>query len=103
MKLKFLLFILDYPGLSKVLTNMEVGHFVDAFGVFVRGKHSKALDKVIYLSNRSYLCKEDPLRPDKLSFVPKTVDNFEKPKLRMMNIHTEKHMKRLNTKLMLSK
>ncbi|XP_050402379.1 uncharacterized protein LOC126818822 [Patella vulgata] len=72
-KLKLLLYVLDYPGLSKLFHIHGSGGLCGCHWCHVRGFHSAGLDKVIYLSNRSFLDKDDPLR----LCVDKFYDKFE--------------------------
>ena len=81
-KIKLLLYVLDYPGLSKLFNQIGSGGFFGCHWCFVRGETCKHLDKVVYLHNRSFLEKYDPLRDDDVHFVKKESDHSEKPQLR---------------------
>lgn len=83
-KIKLLLYILDYPGLSKVFHQHGSGNLVGCHWCFVRGKRCSHLDKVVYFSNRSYLHKSDLLRKDIINFVEQQEDKSDKPKPRLI-------------------
>ncbi|MEW8547304.1 MAG: hypothetical protein AB2693_27670, partial [Candidatus Thiodiazotropha sp.] len=84
-KLKLLLYVLDYPGLSKLFNQHGSGGLCGCHWCYVRGEYNKHLEKVIYLSNRSYLPKENLLRRDDTLFLDKSADFSTKPKLRAAN------------------
>ncbi|WAR04472.1 hypothetical protein MAR_019841 [Mya arenaria] len=82
-KLKLLLYVLDYPGLSKLFHQHGSGSLVGCHWCHVRGEHNKHLSKVVYLSNRSYLEKEDSMRLDATRFSSKKAETSGKPKQRV--------------------
>lgn len=82
-KLKLLLYVLDYPGLSKLFNQHGSGSLLGCHWCYVRGEYNKHLSKVVYFSNRSYLEKEDPLRLDETMFASKSGDISERPKKRV--------------------
>ncbi|XP_060083986.1 uncharacterized protein LOC132563249 [Ylistrum balloti] len=81
-KIKLLVYILDYPGLSKLFCQHGSASLSGCHWCHIRGKFCKTLDKVIYLSNRSYLSAKDSLRMDTEHFVDKTPDQSVPPKKR---------------------
>jgi hypothetical protein len=83
-KIKLLLYVLDYPGLSKLFNQHGSGSLAGCHWCCIRGMKCKHLDKVVYLSNRSYLPKDDQMRKDNSHFVPKLSDDSDQPKSRTM-------------------
>ncbi|XP_021358140.1 uncharacterized protein LOC110453510 isoform X1 [Mizuhopecten yessoensis] len=81
-KIKLLLHVLDYPGLSKLFKQHGSGSVPGCHWCLIRGKRCKHLDKVIYLSNRSFLQRDDPIRSDNSHFVSKESDHTQRPKVR---------------------
>ena len=67
-KLKLLLHVLDYPGMSKLFNQHGSGALSGCHWCMVHGEKCPHLDKVIYANNRTYLCKDDPLRLDENHF-----------------------------------
>lgn len=83
-KIKLLVYVLDYPGLSKLFNLHGSGSIAGCHWCCVRGMKCKHLDKVIYLSNISYLLKNDPMREDNSHFMLKRSDFSGEPKPRTM-------------------
>lgn len=81
-KIKLLLYVLDYPGLSKLFHQIGSGGLSGCHWCFIRGIRCDHLDKVIYLSNRSYLEESDFVRQDETKFIDKAPDLSRRPKLR---------------------
>lgn len=81
-KLKLLLYVLDYTGLSKLFHQQGSGGISGCHWCHQRGVYCSQLHKTIYLGNRAYLEINDELRHDATSFVDKEADDNEKPKLR---------------------
>ncbi|XP_021376310.1 uncharacterized protein LOC110465059 [Mizuhopecten yessoensis] len=88
-KLKLLLYVLDYPGLSKLFHQHGSGSLLGCHWCNVNGFHCAQLQKVVYLSNRSYLQKDNPIRFDVTNFCEKKVDNTCKPELRSIEKEKE--------------
>lgn len=87
-KVKLLLYVLDYPGLNKVYHQHGSGSLSGCHWCHVIGTKCVHLDKVVYLSNRAYLDKADPIREDKIHFVDKTEDRSVRPKLQSLYSET---------------
>lgn len=81
-KLKLLLYVLDYPGLSKLFHQQGSGGISGCHWCHQRGVYCSHLHKTVYLGNRAYLEMSDVLRKDTTGFVDKQVDNSKKPKPR---------------------
>ncbi|KAL5015772.1 hypothetical protein ScPMuIL_005361 [Solemya velum] len=81
-KIKLLIYVLDYPGFSKLFHQHGSGSLSGCHWCHIRGNRCEHLDKVIYLSNRSYLEKSDSIRKDTNHFVNKQEDMSDKPELR---------------------
>ena len=81
-KLKLLLYVLDYPGLSKLFHQQGSGGISGCHWCHQRGVYCSHLHKTVYLGNRAYLEMSDILRQDTTGFVDKQVDNNKKPKPR---------------------
>lgn len=84
-KIKLLLYILDYPGLSKLFHQHGSGSISGCHWCEVQGEKCNHLDKVIYLSNRSYLQDDDELRNDMFHFPKKVIDTSKAPVARNMS------------------
>lgn len=82
-KIKVLLFVLDYPGLSKLFNQQGSGGLSGCHWCGIKGEHCPHLSKTIYLSNRSYLEKKSEIRKDTVNFRDKCEDNTNPPKLRV--------------------
>lgn len=80
-KVKFLLYVLDYPGMSKVFNLQSSGisgcHYCEIHGIY-----DKNLSKVVYLNNRNYLPPSSLIRADTKSFTVKAICSSTQPKLR---------------------
>ncbi|XP_021354483.1 uncharacterized protein LOC110450989 [Mizuhopecten yessoensis] len=87
-KLKLLLHVLDYPGLSKLFHQHGSGSLSACHWCNIQGIHCPKLQKVVYLQNRSYLKDNDMIRQDYSNFIGKCVDDSSKPKARILE--TEK-------------
>lgn len=88
-KLKLLIYVLDYPGLSKLFHQQGSGSMSGCHWCSIRGIHCKHLQKVIYLGNRSYLERDNPLRQDSVHFYPHCTDVSSKPKARSSKIEKD--------------
>lgn len=97
-KIKLLLFILDYPGMSKLFGQHGSGSIMGCHWCLLRGKHCSHLDKVIYLENRSYLAMDDPLRQDEIHFLDKVIDRSTKPHRRHLEAENSYRKTYDNTK-----
>lgn len=86
------MYILDYPGLCKVFHQTGSGSLSGCHWCHIVGKRCEHLDKVVYLSNRQYLDKSDPLREDEIHFADKSVELQDKPKMR--NLDSESHYRK---------
>ena len=85
-KLKFLLHVSDYPGMSK-LFNLHGANSISGCHYYeIRGQYNKNLSKVIYSDNGSYLPLSSLLRGDVKEFATKTYvllhnQNYAYPKV----------------------
>ncbi|XP_069109797.1 uncharacterized protein [Argopecten irradians] len=84
-KIKLLLFVLDYPGLSKLFNKLGSGSLSGCHWCNIKGQKCSHLDKVIYLNNRQYLDENDPVRQNVSSFIDKRPELKEKPTPRELN------------------
>lgn len=88
-KIKLLLYVLDYPGLSKVFNQQGSGGLSGCHWCHVRGIHCPHLDKVVYLHNRSFLKNDDTMRDDVSNFRDKCEDRTCAIKLRSSKSENE--------------
>lgn len=89
LKIKLLLYILDYPGFCKLFHLSGSGAASGCIWCHISGIRCKHLNKMVYLSNRTYLQKDHPLR--KASGFPTDNKNETKdrPKLRTQSEYNE--------------
>ena len=63
-KLALLLYVLDYPGIGKVMSVVGSGRLQGCMFCDIQGTRNEDLQKTIYLQNRRFLCEESSLRKD---------------------------------------
>lgn len=64
-KVDILLYILDYPGISKVMSVVGSGGYQGCTFCDIRGEYNKDLSKIVYLKNRTFLPQTSALRQDR--------------------------------------
>ena len=78
-KIKLLLYVLDYPGMSKLFSQHGTGNLHGCHWCMLRGETCKELSKVIYQCNRPFLQHNDTLRMNERNFWNKGIDNQPAP------------------------
>ena len=68
-KVALLLYILDYPGISKTLSVVGSGGLQGCMFCEIEGIRNDVLSKTVYLENRRFLSKDSKMRKDKLRYV----------------------------------
>lgn len=64
-KAALLLYVLDYPGIGKVMSVIGSGGFQGCIFCKMQGVHNEHLQKTVYLQNRRFLPLSSELRKDK--------------------------------------
>jgi len=64
-KVTLLHYVLDYPGIGKVLSVVGSGGLQGCMFCTIEGKRKDALKKTVYLENRRFLPEQSNLRNDK--------------------------------------
>ena len=67
-KVALLLYILDYPGISKTLSVVGSGGLQGCMFCEIEGVRNDILSKTVYLENRRFLSKDSNMRKDKLRY-----------------------------------
>ena len=67
-KVALLLYVLDYPGISKTLSVVGSGGLQGCMFCEIEGVWNDVLNKTIYLENRRFLSKDSNMRKDKLRY-----------------------------------
>ena len=63
-KIALLLYVLDYPGIGKVMSVVGSGGLQGCMFCDIQGTRNEDLQKNVYLQNRRFLCEESSLRKD---------------------------------------
>lgn len=64
-KAEVLLYVLDYPGISKVMSVVGSGGYQGCMFCNIQGERNSSLQKVVYLQNRRFLPPDSEIRNDK--------------------------------------
>ena len=64
-KVEVLLYVLDYPGIGKVLSVVGSGGYQGCMFCDLQGQRDANLHKTVYLQNRRFLSVDSDLRKDK--------------------------------------
>lgn len=68
-KVAVLLYVLDYPGIGKVLGVVGSGGLQGCAFCSLQGERCEVLHKTVYMQNRRYLPSTSPLRKDTVKYV----------------------------------
>ena len=68
LKVEILLYILDYPGMGKVMSVVGSGGYQGCMFCDLEGEHDSNLQKIVYLQNRRFLPADSKLRKDKKKY-----------------------------------
>ena len=79
-ELKFLLYVLDHPVMSKLFNLHGANSITGCHYCEIRGEYNKNLSKVIYSDNRLYLPLSSLLRGDVKGFAAKNLCSASQPK-----------------------
>ena len=75
-KVAILLYVLDYPGIGKVMSVVGSGGYQGCAFCHIKGEHNTALCKIVYLQNRRYLPVVSEMRKDKTRYCKLAMNNY---------------------------
>lgn len=81
-KIKVLLYVLDYPGLCKIFNQQGSGGLSGCHWCHIRGTYCSHLSKTIYLCNSTYVNNSSSSSSSILTDITNVIDPQSQPKLR---------------------